>query len=110
MLYLKSPLSNAIRLMTAACSAAEVTLYSVNELVICVAACAAVAHSPAAGALSQDAEFGEIVSIWAVVIVAQVARGRRMGPADVRNERERMVMSVDGNIVVDLVLVLGKEC
>jgi hypothetical protein len=69
LLYLKSKLSKAIRLITAACSALLVTLYVSNDWAMFLAAVSAVAHSPAAGALSQVFEVGAMVRIWDSVMV-----------------------------------------
>lgn len=63
LLYLKSPLSNAIRLMIAACSAFEVTWYVSKDWEVNFAACFAVAHSPSAGASVQELEVGAMVRI-----------------------------------------------
>lgn len=69
-LYLKSPDSNAIKLISAACSATLSIAYVVNESLIYGAACSAVAHSPSAGGLSQVDELGEMARIWSDVISA----------------------------------------
>jgi hypothetical protein len=57
------------------------------------AACAAVAHSPGAGGLSQFAELGEMV--WSCSVVRPPSRvtkaGAGTGPAVARSGRQRMI-------------------
>lgn len=62
LLYLKSSVSNAMRLTRAACSAGEEMLYVWNDFEINGAACVAVRHSTAAGAPSQVFDFGAIAT------------------------------------------------
>jgi len=70
---LKSKLSNAIKLNTAACSALLVTPYVSKDWDVYVAAVFAVAHSPTAGALSHVLDVGAMVRIWDSVMVVRVS-------------------------------------
>lgn len=99
MLYLKSKLSNAIRLITAACSALLVTLYVSNDWAVYLAAVSAVAHSPTAGGLSHVLDVGAIVRIWASVMVVSdlvlvLWRGLWRGWAVERDRVRRRVRGV----------------
>lgn len=76
-----------MRLIIAACSAFEVTLYVSKDWEVNFAACLAVAHSPSAGALSQDLEVGAMDAICDSVIVSRWKRGKAV-ERDMR-ERER---------------------
>ena len=67
LLNLKSLLSKAIRLRTAACPALLETLYVLRDWDVEMATVFAVAHSPLAGASSQDFDWGAIRISWVSV-------------------------------------------
>lgn len=96
MLYLKSPLSKAIRDRSAAISGGEVIPYWLIAVMRWGAASTFVAHSPAAGALSQDPEVGAITrSIEAAEVPAcRAERGKNegagMAEADAATARRRV--------------------
>ncbi len=72
LLYLNSPLSKAIQLTTAACSALFVMPYLAKESDIGPAACVAAAHSSGNGAELQSDDVGAIARRCDVVILGEV--------------------------------------